>query len=87
MTAVYSREIDGQILELGASGWTYDYTFVLYDKKSDTIWYPIGDELVCIGGEFEGKKLAQIYKITQHSWKDWESENPSTKFLLDSIVP
>ena len=38
---MYSREIDGQILTLDPSGWTYHRTFVLYDYETETLWYPL----------------------------------------------
>ena len=30
---MYSRELDGTVLTLAASGWTYQSTFVLYDRE------------------------------------------------------
>jgi hypothetical protein len=36
LAAVYSREIDGRTLTLVPSGWTYERTFVLYDRETDS---------------------------------------------------
>jgi hypothetical protein len=46
---VYSREIDGKILTLTASGWTYGdnpsiSTFVLVDKETESLWFPAGEQ-------------------------------------------
>jgi hypothetical protein len=35
---VYSRQIDGRNITLVPSGWTYDSTFVLYDKLVPSGW-------------------------------------------------
>lgn len=52
---MYSREIDGQVLTLAASGWLYGGSkntsiFVLYDYETWSIWLPVevGDG-VCEG--------------------------------------
>ena len=49
MAAVYSRELDGNILTLTPSGWTYgEYgfvsTFVLMDKETESFWFPAGEQ-------------------------------------------
>lgn len=52
MTAVYSREIDGRVLTLAPSGWTYKRTFVLYDKETGSLWYPGKKGLMGIQGVY-----------------------------------
>ena len=49
MAVVYSREIDGKILTLAPSGWTYGQnafssTFVLMDKETESLWFPAGEQ-------------------------------------------
>ena len=49
MAVVYSREIDGNILTLAPSGWTYGQdafysTFVLMDKETESLWFPAGEQ-------------------------------------------
>ena len=49
MAVVYSREIDGNILTLAPSGWTYGQnvsrsTFVLVDKETQSLWFPAGEQ-------------------------------------------
>jgi hypothetical protein len=66
---VYSREIDGDTLTLSASGWTYDWTFVLYDYETESIWYHVdGTEgLTCVGGFYADHKLAEL-NSTKTRW-------------------
>ena len=46
---MYSRQIDGSIITLTPSGWTYGEdplrsTFVLMDKETESIWFPAGEQ-------------------------------------------
>jgi len=79
---VYSREIDGQILTLSASGWTYDFTFVLFDYETESLWYHMPGEngLRCIAGEFADKKLEEFTSVYTR-WADWAKQSPGSKFL------
>ncbi len=79
---MYSREIDGQILTISASGWTYDWTFVLYDYETESLWYhmPGEDGLTCISGTYADRKLEE-FQSTQTRWSNWLAENPDSKFL------
>jgi hypothetical protein len=79
---VYSREIDGTILTLSASGWTYDFTFVLYDYETESLWYhlPGEDGLTCISGFYADRKLGEFVS-TQTRWRDWVSAHPESKYL------
>lgn len=79
---MYSREIDGEVLILSASGWTYDFTFVLYDYETESLWYhmPGDDGLTCISGFYADRKLFE-YSSTQGRWSNWFAEYPDSKFL------
>jgi len=52
LAAVYSREIDGITLTLIPSGWTYERTFVLYDRQTNSLWYPYEKGLMGIQGVY-----------------------------------
>ena len=79
---MYSREIDGQVLTLSASGWTYDNTFVLYDYETESIWYhmPSTDGLTCISGRYADRKLPE-FTSTFTRWSKWVEENEDSKIL------
>jgi hypothetical protein len=77
---VYSREIEGKILTLAPSGWTYKRTFVLYDKETGSLWYPKKDGLMGIQGVFFQRELPKV-KSTDTRWSKWKKENPSTKLM------
>lgn len=79
---MYSREIDGQVLILSSSGWTYENTFVLFDYETESLWYhlPGEDGLTCIGGKYAGRKLEE-FQSTKTRWNTWVRLNPGSKFL------
>ena len=82
---MYSREINGHVLTLSPSGWTYQNTFVLYDYETESLWYHMSGEsgLTCISGVYADTKLPE-YESTQTRWSDWLGDHPETKYLIPS---
>jgi len=77
---VYSRELDGQTLTIAPSGWTYNNTFVLYDKESGTLWYPARKGLKGIQGKHFGQVLPKI-SSDDVQWGKWQKKYPESKIL------
>lgn len=86
LAAVYSREIDGQVLTLSASGWTYDWTFVLYDYETESLWYHLEGEdgLTCVSGFYADRKLEE-FESTKIRWNLWKSAHPDTRFMESAL--
>ena len=80
LAAVYSRKIDGRILTLAPSGWTYKRTFVLYDKESGSLWYPYKKGLMGIQGRYY-KRWLPIVESQDTRWGQWETHHPDTEVL------
>ncbi len=80
LTAVYSREIDGQILNLVPSGWTYNYTFVLYDRETGSLWFPYRKGLMGIQGKYFKRWLPKIAS-EDTIWGKWIKKYPNSKIL------
>ncbi len=77
---MYRRQIEGEILTLVPTGWTYKYTFVLYDKESNTLWYPKGNDLWGIQGRYFQKLLPGVpHEVTR--WGDWVRQHPQSQLL------
>ena len=83
---MYSREIDGEILTISASGWTYDRLFVLYDYETGSIWYQLPDTsaLTCIAGPYEGRELSEIVSAFE-PWSRWKTAFPQSKLLKSKL--
>jgi uncharacterized protein DUF3179 len=77
---VYSRRIDGKILTLAPSGWTYDDTFALYDKETGTLWYPYPKGLMGIQGPYFKRWLPEL-ESDDIRWKKWKRQYPDSKIL------
>ncbi len=79
---MYSREIDGQILTLSASGWTSRFTFVLYDYETESLWYhlPGTDGLTCIAGVYADRKLPELSSVFTR-WNIWKADFPDSKIF------
>jgi len=91
---VYSREINDGVLTFAPSGWTYgeeffESTFVLIDKETESLWFPMTDGdccvLVAISGFFTDTTVKGIQRMERSSWSDWATRNPATKFVRDRI--
>jgi hypothetical protein len=80
LAAVYSRQIDGQILTLVPSGWTYKNTFVLYDRETGTLWYPFEEGLMGIQGRYFKRWLPEI-PSEDTRWREWSKKYPDSRIL------
>jgi hypothetical protein len=76
---VYSREIEGQVLEFGVSGKLIMNVLVMYDRETDSLWSQLLGEAV--DGEFKGTKL-EFLPSWQTTWEDWKTRHPDTIVLV-----
>ncbi len=79
---MYSRQLNGQTLTLAPSGWTYNRTFVLYDKETESLWYPFPDTggLTAISGPHKDLFLP-LLESTPTTWDKWHAEHPESKYM------
>jgi hypothetical protein len=77
---VYSREIDGRTLSLVPSGWTYERTFVLYDRETGSLWYPFENGLKGIQGVYLERWLPKLASDDTR-WREWKAKHPQSRFL------
>ena len=79
---MYSRVIEGEVLTLSASGWTYRNTFVLFDYETESLWYhlPGSRGLTCISGFYADKKLEEFESVHTR-WDRWLAQHPDTAIL------
>ena len=75
---MYSRQIDGRNLTLAPSGWTYNNTFVLYDKETGSLWYPGEKGLMGIQGHYFNRLLPEI-KSEDTNLGQWIDKHPQTR--------
>jgi hypothetical protein len=81
--AVFERTLDGKPMSFGSSGYCYKDAFVLYDRATDSLWWPADDGLTAITGPMVGKVLrAAPVNIERISWGKWQRRNPNTQVVV-----
>jgi hypothetical protein len=76
---VYSRDVDGKILTFGISGMMWNFSGVLYDEETQSLWSQILGEAK--RGLLRGKSLTLIPSILT-DWKTWKSQYPESTVAL-----
>ena len=85
---VYGRELEAEIYSFGLSGYTYRNTFVLYDRASNSLWYPQSrGRLEAVSGPLRGTRLEVIAKPEPVSLNAWLREQPESLVLLPPPPP
>ncbi len=71
--------------EFGVSGYVHKNTFLMFDRKTESLWYPLeGDEWTAISGPRRGEKIPFMEKPPVVSLGEWRAEHPGTLVLLGS---
>jgi len=86
---VYGRSLDDdgrddtpeRVLTLGASGWTYRNTFVLFDRETDSLWYPFDDEgLRGISGPL-ADRLLPAWPSFDGTWARFRDDHEAARLM------
>lgn len=78
-----SREIDGTEVTFGTTGYTKDRVFVLYDRDTDSIWYPLGEETFdAVAGPRKGKAVRFVSEPDPLPLREWLDSHPSSQVML-----
>jgi len=82
---VCTREIDGRTVEFGTTGYTKDNTFVLYDRDTQSVWYPLGDNTFdAVSGERQGTSVDFLDKPDPVALGAFLDDHPDAMILLPS---
>lgn len=82
---VYGREIDGKVTTFGTTGYTYRNTFVLYDRQTESVWFPYKPkEMNALSGQYAGNALPFLAEPELVPLADWRKNHPSSLVLVDS---
>lgn len=85
LSVVYGREIDGETTTFGTTGYTYKSTFLIYDRKTQSVWYPYDNgEFRAIGGTQAGATLPFLAKPEVITLAAWAADHPDTRVLVGS---
>jgi hypothetical protein len=80
---LYERTLDGELVSLGTSGYTFERMHVLYDRRTDSLWLPRPDGLTAISGPLAGKVLRRVDDpVERTNWGDWQRRHPQTEVVV-----
>jgi len=81
--AVYDRSLAGESISLGSSGYCYKEMFVLYDRRTDSLWIPRNEGLTAITGQLVGKVLPLLSaQVDETTWGEWRRRHPNTEVVV-----
>lgn len=72
---LYSRVVDGQVLDFITSGLLHNSNKVMMDRQTQSLWFQLTGE--AIAGELSGSVLER-FPITVARYGDWVDEHPDT---------
>lgn len=82
---VHGREKDGKTDEFGVSGYVYKDVFLIYDRKTESLWYPLDDEKwTAIAGPRKGETIPFMAEPGVVPLSEWRKDHPNTTVLLGS---
>ena len=75
---VHVREVDGNPVRFGHSGWLWHNTFLLYDHATESLWHPVTGR--AMSGPMRGRRLRTL-PVSFLTWRAWRTEHPGTLVL------
>ena len=85
MSVVHGRTQRGTLDEFGVSGYVYRNTFLIFDRETDSLWYPLdGAQWTAISGPRSGETIPFIEHPSPLPLGEWRKKHPNTRVLLGS---
>ncbi len=80
---VHGRDSGEHIDQFGVSGYTYRNTFIIFDRRTQSLWYPLDDEKwTAISGPRRGETIPFIEEPGVVPLGVWRERFPETVVLL-----
>lgn len=82
LAAVHDREYRGEVHEWGVSGYVYRNVFLVFDRATESLWYPFDDEgWTAVAGPRQGEELPYTL-LEPMPLGQWRELHPDTEVLL-----
>ncbi len=82
---VHGRDKDGQVDQFGVSGYVYKDVFLIFDRTTESLWYPLDrTKWTAISGPRKGETIPFIAEPPVVTLGEWRKQHPSTVVLLGS---
>lgn len=75
---MYGRRLDGETLSFGHAGILFENSFVMYDRRTESLWVHVTGRAVW--GLLKGKQLTFV-PSTVTTWQQWKAAHPHTQVL------
>ncbi len=85
LSVVHGRDIDGKIDEFGVSGYVHKNVFLIFDRRTESLWYPLDDtQWTAISGRRKGETIPITAEPPVVPLGEWRKQHPATTVLLGS---
>jgi hypothetical protein len=82
---VYGRKSNGKIDEFGVSGYVFRDVFLIFDRATESLWYPLDDtKWTAVSGPRKGETIPFDEEPPTVSLGEWRRKHPRTLVLLGS---
>ena len=82
---VHGRTNDGKLDDFGVSGYVYHDVFVIFDRRTESLWYPLDNkQWTAISGPRKGETIKFIEEPAPVPLGKWRKQHPNTVVLLGS---
>jgi hypothetical protein len=69
----------------GVSGYVYENTFIIFDRRTQSLWYPLDDkQWTAISGPRRGETIPFAAEVPVIRLGEWRARHPDTVVLLGS---
>ena len=82
---VHGRENNGEVDQFGVSGYVHKNVFLMFDRKTESLWYPFDDtKWTALSGPRQGETIPIILEPAPLTLGQWRKQHPDTMVLLGS---
>ena len=82
---VHGRDRNGTLDVFGVSGYVYRDLFLIFDRRTDSLWYPLdGTRWTAVSGPRSGETIPFIEQPPPMKLSEWRKKHPNTLVLLGS---
>ena len=82
---VHGRKNKASVDEFGVSGYVYKDVFLIFDRKTESLWYPLdATKWTAVSGPRKGETIPFISEPSVVKLGEWRKEHPDTVVLLGS---
>ena len=85
LAVVHGRQLKGKVDEFGVSGYVHKNVFLIFDRRTESLWYPLDDEKwTALAGPRKGETIPFIVEPPVVTLGEWRKKHPNTRVLLGS---